>query len=83
MPETGSSRQIDRGSCTIKVQSLLITLLTLDLYSESSIRLILVAGPDTRNLQGFSLRVLALPAPASIYNSKVSTIVVNSAIVGR
>jgi hypothetical protein len=34
--------------------------------------MILVAGPDTTNLQGFSLRVTALPTPPGIQNSKVN-----------
>jgi hypothetical protein len=34
--------------------------------------MILVAGPDTTNLQGFSLRVTAHPTPPGIQNSKVN-----------
>ncbi len=46
-------------------------MLKLVLCSDPTVRMILVAGPDTTNLQGFSLRVTALPSPPGIQNSKV------------
>jgi hypothetical protein len=46
-------------------------MLKLVLSSDPTVRMILVAGPDTTNLQGFTLRVTALPTPPGIQNSKV------------
>jgi hypothetical protein len=46
-------------------------MLKLVLSSDPTVRMILVAGPDTTNLQGFSLRVTAHPTPPGIQNSKV------------